>query len=245
MKKRNLISMLTALLLLLCSCGGNPSGDTIKSADFFEKAAVSLEEGHIFFTGKVLSAVAEAKTITYYDSQAEKSTFYQVEVTDDPFGCMPARTLTVCVLGRTENFPKRVNLEKNKEYLFDVNLWVQGEETVLLLPTFYQALPERVEDVLYYTDNSGKAVMDCSYTAYYKKLLALAQENGYTAATVLAAAKERLQNATQRNAEYFEKLEFTDLDRAAITKTVQTAEVLLARANGTQTTWEGIKELLQ
>jgi hypothetical protein len=245
MKKHNLIALLAALLLLLCSCGNKPAGDTVESASFLEKAAVSLQQGHLFFTGKVLSAVAESKTITYYDAQVEKSTFYRVEVTDDLFGCLPARTLTVCVLGRIENFSDRFNLEKNKEYLFDTTLWVQGEEAVLLLPTFYRALPERVEDTLYYTDAAGKAIMDCSYTAYRQKLLALAQEHQYTAATVLTAAKERLQTATRRDATCLEKLEITGLDRQEIATTVQTAQTLLERANSTATTWEGIRGLLQ
>lgn len=244
MKKHNLAALLLALMLLLCGCSEKTSG-TKDLDELMEKTAVSLEEGHFFFAGKVTSAMAEAKMISFYDAEAEKSTFYKVEVTDDPFDCLPARTLTVCVLGNTENFSDRMTLEKGKEYLFDTTLWVQGEEAVLLLPTFYLALPERDGAILYYTDQEGKALVNGSYQDYLERLLELAEQESYGPGTVLEAAKNRLQSAAERGTAYFEELEFTNLDSAALSTTVQTAAALLEQAGRTEPTWAGIRELLK
>ncbi|MBQ8893769.1 MAG: hypothetical protein IJ043_05095 [Clostridia bacterium] len=246
MKKHNLLALLLALLLLLCGCSGQTeSSGTKKLEDLFEKTAASLAEGHLFFTGKVTSALAEAKDISFYEAESEKNTFYKVEVTDDPFGCLPERTLTVCVLGNTENFIDRTPLQKGKEYLFDTTLWVQGEEAVLLLPTFYLVLPERQGDALYYTDQQTTAAVDGSYQDYLDQLRALAEENGYSAAGVLAAAKTRLESAVERDSAYFEALEFETVDSGALNTTIRTAKTLLAKANAAQPTWEGIEELLK
>lgn len=245
MRKHNLVALVLALALLLCGCGKKEASGTKTLESLMERTSASLEEGHFFFAGKVTSAVAEAKMISYYEAEAEKSTFYKVEVTDDPFGCLPSRTLTVCVLGNTENFSDRMTLEKGKEYLFDTTLWVQETEAVLLLPTFYLALPEREGDVLYYNDQAGKALVSGSYQDYLEKLAALAEEKQYSAATVLSAAKSRLQSASQRDAAYFEGLEFASVDTEALNTTVQTAAILLERANSTESTWAGIQGLLQ
>lgn len=244
MKKRNLLAGLLALALLLCGCSEEAAG-SVELESLLEKTEVSAAEGHVFFTGKVTSAMAEAKMISYYDAESEKSTFYKVEVTDDPFGCLPEQTLTVCVLGNTENFIDRTPLEKGKEYLFDTTLWVQEDQAVLLLPTFYLALPEREGDVLYYTDQAGKAMVKGSYQDYWTRLKELAAGQNYGPETVLAAAKDRLKSAAERDAAYFEGLGFTGLDRAALSATRQTAAALLAQAENAENTWEGIQALLQ
>ena len=244
MKKRNFIALLTVLLLLFCGCEQNAAG-TVTLDEYFEKAEISLEEGHFFFAGKILSAVAESKAISYYDAQTDKSTFFQVEVTEDPFGCMPEGTVTVCVLGNTENFADRVLPKKNKEYLFDTTLWVQQEKAVFLLPTFYDVLPRREGDALYYTDRTGTATVDMGYGEYREKLSALAQNTGYSPALVLKAVKERLKEAVRRDAAYFKELKFSNVDAEALALTNKTAEKLLEQAEHTETTWEGIKGLLQ
>ncbi len=244
MKTRNFIALLGVLLLLLCSCGSKPA-ETVSLDLHFEKAAVSLEEGHFFFAGRILSAVAESKMISFYDAETEKSTFFRVEVTEDPFGCMPEGTVTVCVLGNTENFADRVLPQKNKEYLFDTTLWVQQEQPVFLLPTFYDVLLRREGDALYYTDRTGTATVDMGYGEYREKLSALAQNTGYSPALVLKAVKERLKEAVRRDAAYFKELKFSNVDAEALALTNKTAEKLLEQAEHTEITWKGIKGLLQ
>lgn len=243
--KHRLMALLLAAVLLLSGCGDETGGGTKPLEELFEKTAVSLEEGHVFFTGRVTSVSSEKRTISFYDAETEKSTFYQVEITDDPFGCMPDRDITVCVMGSAENFENRLTLEKNKEYLFDTTLWVQEEAAVFLLPTFYESLPEREGDLLYYTDSSGRAAVDGSYPDYLSRLETLAAENNYGPETVLTAAKERLQGAAERDAAYFEKLEFENVDAGALAKTNQTAASLLEQADQAAENWESIRGLLK
>ena len=132
--KRNVAALLLALLVLLTGCSKQELGQ-MPLEELLEKTPVSMEEGHLFFTGKVTAASVMNRMISFYEVETEKSTFYQVEVTDDPFDCMPDRTLTVCILGSAESFGERNALQKDKEYLFDTSLWVQEDEAVLLLPT--------------------------------------------------------------------------------------------------------------
>ncbi len=242
--KNRFIALLAALLLLLAGCGPKNVGE-ISMEELLEKTPVSMQEGHFFFTGKVTEASAMARMISFYEIEAKKSTFYQVEVTDDPFGCMPERTVTVCILGNAETFVERIALQKNKEYLFDTSLWVQEDEAVFLLPTFYESLPEREGDALYLTTADGRSMVDGSYEDYLTRLQALVAENDYTAQRVLDAAKDRLKSAAERDAESFEELKFETIDREALSKTNQKAADLLKQAESAENTWRGIKELLK
>ena len=247
MKKHNLIALMVVLLLLLCGCKQEEAAaeGSMKLEELFARTAASVEEGHFFFAGKVASAMAEKKMISFYDVETEKSTFYKVEVTEDPFNCLPDRTLTVCIMGNTENFPDRNVLEKGKEYLFDTTLWVQEEEVVMLLPTFYEVLPECREEALFYTDQSTTVVINGTRADYWAQLKKMTEEKGYAPQTVLSGIQGRLQQAIERNADYFEELKFEALDRAALSRTVTTAEALLEQAKNTEPTWGGIEELLK
>ena len=227
--KRRIIALLVALLLLLTGCAQKNTGEK------------PMEE----LLGKVTEASAMKKMISFYDVEAEKSTFYQVEVTDDPFGCMPDRTITVCILGAADTFSERIALQKNKEYLFDTSLWVQEDEAVFLLPTFYESLPEREGNMLYFTTVDGRGTVDGSYEEYLARLQTLAAENEYTAQKVLDAAKERLKSAAERDAESFEALKFESVDREALNKTNKKAADLLQKAETAEKTWEGIRGLLK
>ncbi len=242
--KRKIVVWLLVLAVLLTGCGSKETGT--KALDrLFEKTPVSMEEGHLFFTGKVTASSAVRRAISYYELETEKNTFYEVEITDDPFGCMPERTVTVGILGNTETFPERIALQKGKEYLFDVTVWVQEEETVFLLPTFYSSLPEREGETLQITEADGLKTIDGSYAAYLDRLKTLAGENSYRPEKILETLKERFRSAVERDAGYFKELEFKKIDGESLKKTNQTASALLAKAEETQKTWEGIRGLLQ
>ena len=247
MRTHKIIAWLLVGLLLFCGCSKEetaPSG-TVKMDVLFERTEASVEEGHFFFAGKVTSAMAEKRMITFYDAESEKNTFYKVEVTQDPFNCLPDRPLTVCVMGNSESFGNRTALEKGKEYLFDTTLWVLEEEAVMLLPTFYDVLPECQGDVLFYTDQGATAVVNGSVEDYWSRIRKLAEEKGYSAESVQNGMVSRLQNATERNRAYFEKLEFEAIDGVALGKTLTTAKALLAKAEKAQPTWSGIEEILK
>ncbi len=242
--KRRIIALLAVLLLLLCGC--DQKSDGLKPMEqLFEKTPVSMEEGHFFFAGKIKAASAAKQNISFYEAEAEKNTFYQVEITDDPFGCMPERVVTVCILGAVETFNERTLLQKDKEYLFDTSLWVQGEEAVFLLPTFYESLPERAGDELYYTNAEGRSAVDGSYADYSDRLKELAKENAYGPEKILTAAKERLKSAKERDMAYFKDLKFENLDEELLTKTNRTAAALLQKAEQAENDWESIRGFLQ
>lgn len=242
--KRNVVALLMALLVLLSGCTKQELGQR-PLEELLEKTPVSMEEGHLFFTGKVTAASVMNRMISFYDAETEKSTFYQVEVTDDPFGCMPDRTLTVCILGSAESFLERNALQKDKEYLFDTSLWVQEDEAVLLLPTFYQSLPEREGDDLYYIGTEGRELVKGSYRDYLDRLQTLAEENEYSAQKVLDAAKGRMESAVERDAAYFKELKFKKTDTEALLKTNQKAADLLEKVKVAEKNWEGIRGLLK
>ena len=150
MKKIKFLGAVLAALLLLTSC--SKSDPSVLSLDtLFYRTEASLAEGHLFFAGKVISAAQQNRAITYYESETEVNTFYQVEVTEDFFGCLPERTLTICVMGTDAHFVSRTELQSDTEYLFDVNAWAGEDEMLFLLPTFYEALPQREGEYIYYT----------------------------------------------------------------------------------------------
>jgi len=242
--KRNVVALLIALLVLLSGCTKQELGQK-PLEELMEKTPVSMEEGHLFFTGKVTAASVMNRMISFYEVETEKSTFYQVEVTDDPFDCMPDRILTVCILGSADSFGERNALQKDTEYLFDTSLWVQEDEAVLLLPTFYQSLPEREGDDLYYIGAEGRERVKGSYRDYLDRLQALAEENKYSAQRVLEAAEGRMKSAAERDADYFKELKFEKTDAEAILKTNKKAADLLAKVKTAEKTWEGIRELLK
>ena len=243
-KQTKFFALLLAAVLLLSGCAKAPDAQ-VELEDLFERTSASLAEGHLFFAGRVTSALAEPKAITYYDAEAGKNTFYRVEITEDFFGCLPERTLTVCVMGNSENFAQRENLEKGKEYLFDCSVWMEEDQVILLLPTFYQVLPERAEEKLMLTQEEKTYMADGSYSDYKEKLQTLAQENEYSPSLVLQKVKEQLQAASLKDEAYFEELEFEKIDGDLIKATVAGASARLQAAEQAEKSWEGIKELLK
>ncbi len=245
MKLRSLMVALLAMALLLGGCKKDAVG-SIAADLLYEKMGVSQQEGHFFFAGKVLSALSDSKQITYYEEQMEKNTFYQVEITDDFFGCMPDRVVTVCVLGGSENFPNRQALEPKAEYIFDTTLWLCDGEAVFLLPTFYDALPEKSGEDLYYTDRNGKGLLEDSYEDYKAAAIAMAETSGYSPETVLNSMKERLELAEkERTVARFEELKFADLDVAAVKAVNDLAVAYSEKCSTAEKTWEGIKDILE
>lgn len=244
MKKHNLLALFCILLLLLCGCSGE-SGEGKGSMDtLFETTESALERGCFFFAGEVLGVKTDSRLISYYDAQMGENTFYSVRVTKDLYGCMPERNITVCVLGNSETFPDRTTLSKGKEYYFTAELWVEKEETIFLLPTFYKALPELREGGIY-SEAEGKSAYCGSEEEYGGRLDALAETTGYSPAVVLQSIKNQLKNATLRDADYFEELEFEKVDAAALKQTASFAATLLQRAQATKETWEGLGELIK
>ncbi len=237
------ISLLLAMTLLFSGCSAAPTGAPGGFEALFTTTETSLNDGHFFFDGIVLSVETEDRQISYYEAQMGKNTFYQVQVADDYEGCLPGEVVTVCVLGNYESFPNRETLKKGEEYQFDTALWVQGDQVVFLLPTFYTTLPARRGDQLY-AGAEGKLQAVGTYAHYREELRARMEQTGYGPATVLAGVKESLQNAVEKNAQYFEALQFTDMDAAALNTTAQNAAARLQRANEALETWEGIKTIL-
>ncbi|MBR2013251.1 MAG: hypothetical protein IJ995_03450 [Clostridia bacterium] len=215
MKKLNWIAWVLLFALLLCGCSKTQE-DVMKLEDLFYRTEVAMEEGQLFFAGKVLSVQKQDRAITYYESETVANTFYEVEVTEDFFGFLPERTLTVCVMGTGEHFVSRTEPEKGKEYLFQVKAWAGEEEMLFLLPTFYEALPQRESEYIYYTKGNQRYAVDGGYEDYKQRLLDLAEQYGYSAQGVGKAILADLQAAGKKDAAYFEELEFKTIDRAAI-----------------------------
>ncbi len=215
MKKLNWIAWVLLFAVLLCGCSKSQE-DVMKLEDLFYRTEVAMEEGQLFFAGKVLSVQKQDRAITYYDSETIANTFYEVEVTEDFFGFLPERTLTVCVMGTGEHFVSRTEPEEGKEYLFQVNAWAGEEEMLFLLPTFYEALPQREGEYIYYTKGNLRYAVDGGYEDYKQMLKDLADQYGYTAQGVGKAILTNLQAASKKDAAYFEDLEFKTIDSAAI-----------------------------
>ncbi len=242
MKKIKIFAWLLVFALLLCGCKGNQE-ELMKLEDLFYRTEVAMEEGQLFFAGKVLDVNHQDRAITYYESETVANTFYQVEVTEDFFGFMPERTLTVCVMGTGEHFVSRTELEEGKEYLFQVKPWAGEEEMLFLLPTFYEAMPQQEGEYLYYTKGNRRYAVDGSYEDYKQMLLDLAEQYSYSAQGVGEAILTNLQAASTRDTAHFEELEFKTIDREAIDSVAAFAKK--RSENSAPKTAEGIKEILK
>ncbi|MBQ8600779.1 MAG: hypothetical protein IJ407_05325 [Clostridia bacterium] len=244
MRNLKLFALLCALVLLVCSCRINE-----KEGYSFEEMTQTLEaavaEGHFFFAGKVLSVGTNDRMISYYEMEAETNTVYQVEVTEDFFGCMPKEPITVCIYGTTGNFSSRSNLEKGKEYLFDTTLWVQGEEIIFLLPSFYEGMPERAEEALYYTAGGKTALVNGTYVQYKEHLFSLAEEKGYGPQLVKSSITAFLEQAVKNDAAFFEGLGFTKIDTAHLAATTAKAALLLEQVQNSAADWAALREILK
>lgn len=244
MRKLRFFAWLSVLALLLCGC--NTEKDTRYS---FEELTLTMDaavaEGHFFFAGEILSVGTNQTMISYYEMEAEENTFYQVQVTEDFFGCMPEEPITVCIYGTAGNFSNRSNLEKGKEYLFDTTLWVHGEEPVFLLPTFYEGMPERVGETLYYTTGGQPALVDATYADYKDHLFALAEEKGYDPALVQRSMISFLEQAALNDAAHFADLTFERVDAAHLDVTVAAAKTLLEQTKNSAAEWAALKEILK
>lgn len=244
MRKIKWAALLMAALLILSGCQSNDPS-TLTYETMFEKTASSLKEGHLFFAGKVLEVAQKAEPITYYEGETPANTFYKVEVVEDYFDLLPERTLTVCIMGTTDQFSTRTDLEKNGVYIFDCTVWMHGEEVVLLLPTFYNGLPQWEGEFLSFTEKGVRYAVQGTYEEYKEALKELAEEQGYGPKAVMDAAKARLASAGQKDAAYFEELEFETVDADFIGTTVAAANARLQVAEKLQATNEGVKELLK
>lgn len=215
MKRLNWIAWVLLFAVLLCGCSKTEE-DVMKLEDLFYRTEVAMEEGQLFFAGKILSVQKQDRAITYYESETVANTFYEVEVTEDFFGFMPERTLTVCVMGTEEHFVSRTEPEEGKEYLFQVKAWAGEEEMLFLLPTFYEALPQREGEYIYYTKGNQRYAVDGGYEDYKQMLKDLAEQYSYSAQGVGESILTNLQEASKRDAAHFEELEFKTIDRETI-----------------------------
>ncbi len=244
MLKRTLAFLLAGILLLGCTACKEPA-DEKGTESLLETAEVSMNEGHFFFIGKVLSVVNEKKMITFYDAAIEKNTFYRVEITDDLFGCLPERVITVCVYGTGASFKNRKSLEKGKEYFFDTQLWADAQEPVFLLPTFYSGMPERQGEHLLLNEPEGTFDLGRP-DDYREELLALANRVGYGAKTVMTGMKRQLELAIQNsNKAHFDALDVKDTDEAFLAEVTATARRLSEKADAADETWNGIRGVLE
>lgn len=242
MKINKWIALLLALMLLLAGCS-QADENVLELESLFERTEVAMQEGQLFFAGKVLEKTKQDRAITYYDSETEANTFYQVEITEDFFGFLPERTLTVCVMGTDENFVSRSELEKGKEYIFQVNPWAGENEMLFLLPTFHETLPQIEGEYLYYTKGNLRYAVDGNDADYKQMLMELAEQYGYSAKGVGEAITANLKTASQKNAAYFEELEFKTVD----TQTVDGIAAYAAEQSkiAAPQTAEQIKEILK
>ncbi|MBR4087089.1 MAG: hypothetical protein IKK30_04445 [Clostridia bacterium] len=215
MRRLNWIAWVLLFAVLLCGCSKSQE-NVMKLEDLFYRTEVAMEEGQLFFAGKVLSVQKQDLDITYYESETVANTFYEVEVTEDFFGFLPERTLTVCVMGTGEHFISRTEPEKGGEYLFQVKPWAGEEEMLFLLPTFYEALPRREGEYIYYTKGKQRYAVDGGYEDYKQMLLDLADRYSYSAQGVGEAIYSDLQAASKKDAAYFEELDYKTIDRAAL-----------------------------
>ncbi len=243
MKKCSWLILLALLLTLLGGCSGDAG--ILKSEKVFMRTETSVQEGHLFFTGKVLSVSKLPEQITYYDEPVDQNTFYEVEVTDDYFNCIPDRTVTVCIYGTVANNVSRHELQKDGEYLFDVTAWMRGNEVVFLLPSFYSVLAEREGEYLYYTEADLRYSIDATYEEYKEALIALAEQHSYGPALVFQKIKANLEQAKTRDEAYFKELKFKAVDGTAIATTVAGAKLRLQQLSATQETWEGVRKVLK
>lgn len=243
MKKHNWIAALLLILFLLCGCSKQEGKGDFES--LFTTAESSFQMGRFFFGGQVLGIKNDQRIISYYDAPMGDNTFYSVRVTQDFFGCMPERNITVCILGNSETFPDRASLEKGKEYLFEAALWMEGEEPIFLLPTFYSSLPTLKEGEAYAMEEGQRALCG-SLDDYKSALLERAKKSGYSPASVLRGLKDQLKNAAVRaDASYFKEKGFETVDSAALKETASAAAALLKKAEAAEATWKGIGELIK
>lgn len=237
------MALLCLILLLICSCSKQGGSGRLES--LFTTTESSFQVGRFIFGGQVLGIKNDERLISYYDAPMGDNTFYSVRVTEDFFGYMPERNITVCILGNSETFPDRASLEKGKEYLFEVALWMDEEEIVFLLPTFYSALPE-LKDGKLYAMEEGKRLLCGSLADYKGALLKKAEESGYSAATLLGGMKLQLENAAGRgDASYFKERRFEKVDEDALQKTASSAATLLKKVEKAEATWDGVGEVIK
>ncbi len=238
------ILWLIAAALLLSGCQSRPTQNRYPLDEVTQTMEAAVEEGHLFFAGTVLSVGTTSKMISYYDAEVENNTVYQVSVTEDFLGVLPQEPITVCIYGTKSNFGDRATLEKGKEYLFDTTLWVHGDEVVYLLPTFYQSLPQRQEETLFYIKNGVQAAVDGNFADYKEILYTLVQAKGYTPQLLQNKLVGQLQQAAARDSAYFAKESIPVTDEAHLAQTVATANTLLTRMEKTTPNWQGIGEVL-
>lgn len=238
-----LFALFAAALLLLSGCA-QVKETNYKLDEVTTTLDSALEEGHFFFAGKVLTASTTQKMITYYDVSAEAHSVYQVQVTEDYFECMPEEPITVCVYGTKSNFNERVNLTKGEEYIFDVTLWVQEDQVIYLLPTFYESMPQKDGESLYYTADGKTAVVKGGYSAYRSHLLQRAKDLDYTPKRVLDAMAAMMKDAALRDAAFFKEKDFAKVDETLLKRTTTKASELLKRIEGKAPAWESISRVL-
>ena len=243
MKKHNLVGAFLLILMLICGCANREEKGDLEL--LFSTAETSFQTGRFFFAGQVQGIKNDERLITYYDAPMGKNTFYSVKVTEDFFGCMPERNITVCILGNSETFPNRATLEKGKEYLFETALWVDDQEAIFLLPTFYSALP-RLADGKLYALEAGKELLCGSLEDYKITLMERAEEQKYAPATLLSGMKEQLKNAVSRkDVAYFKERDFKNVEKETLQKTAHIAATLLKKAEDAEATWEEIGAIIQ
>jgi hypothetical protein len=243
MKKIKWLWLIVAIVLLLGGC--KKEAGFFQISEVFKRTETSIKDGHLFFTGKVVSVAKDPRQITYYDEQAELSTFYTVEITEDYFEAMPDRQITVCIFGTSANNGSRNELQKGKEYLFDVSPYMLQNEVVFLLPSFYTALAQREGDTLFYMDGNVRYGIEGTYTQYKEELKQLAQSLSYGPAVALKKAKTNFERSVNNDTEYFTELKFENLDADAIQTTVAAAKLRLQRLALAGNSWKDLREVLQ
>lgn len=240
-----ILALLLVAALLLCGCASKKQEEQAKMDSLIEGVEGSFGSGDLLFIGKVLGRAAEDRLITFYDADMGKNTFYSVEITEDLYGYMPDRVITVAVLGNSETFPDRTLLSKGGEYYFRAHPWVEGEDVIFLLPTFYTSLAEREEGMIYTT--IGDVRYQCGSEEDFLKAIKEAEERAeYGLSRVWRCTEESLAAAYGRSTvEQMEELKIAVKDPQTLKKTEERAYQLMQKMKNAEKSREGLGELFE
>lgn len=126
----------------MCGCNNTDVKITGTDTEVTSKFQNMLELEKSVFLGKVLSIKTEDAVLTKYNVDISKYTVYTVEVLDSIDGYTPKKEVLVYHLGTTEQYPSRLAIEKNEQYIFDAEMWVHGDKLIYLLSPFTVSYPK-------------------------------------------------------------------------------------------------------
>ena len=161
-------------MLFLCGCSSSENIKiTGKDDNVIPRLENIIELQKSLFIAQINNVSKVDAVFTKYNVDISTYTVFDVTITESFDGYTPTGNAKVYWLGTDTEFPARLSVKKNENYILDCDMWVFGNEVVYLLSPYTESYPRvDIANAVTIATSETQALDVCSLDEYrdeYKK----------------------------------------------------------------------------